>query len=84
MEIVKTIKRIALLNNALDRIPFDDRYDDIWDSIMDKRAALNASLRAYINDESFGNTRRQRRQQIRLACKLLNLDKHQIMRLGYC
>ena len=85
MKIVNTITRIALINNALDRMPFTEKYDDIWDKLEDKRTELRDSLDNWMHDkEVSARIRVQRRHAVRLACRLIGVEKRKIMRRGYC
>ena len=71
MKIVNTITRITLINNALDRLPYDEKYDDIWERLVDKRMTLRNELDNWMHDkEVSASVRIQRR--------------HAVMRRGYC
>lgn len=85
MRIVNTIKRIALINNALDRLPDTEKYDDIWDRLEEKRTTLRNELYNWTHDKAVSaNVRVQRRHAVRLACRILEVEKRKIMRRGYC
>ena len=85
MKIVNTITRITLINNALDRLPYDERYDDIWERLVDKRTTLRNELDNWMHDkEVSASIRVQRRHVVRLACRLIGTEKRRIMRRGYC
>lgn len=85
MKIVNTITRITLINNALDRLPYDERYDDIWERLVDKRTTLRNELDNWMHDkEVSASIRVQRRHAVRLACRLIGTEKRKIMRRGYC
>jgi hypothetical protein len=85
MKIVNTITRITLINNALDRLPYDERYDEIWERLVDKRTTLRDALDNWMNSkEVSASIRIQRRHAVRLACRLIGAEKRKIMRLGYC
>ena len=93
MKYVRTIRRIMMLDVALDRINNNDncwntdRYDDIEDRLWDKRKMLSQSIREYTQcpDRTNRELRRyyaNRRKQVKLACKLLGVDYYEIIR-GY-
>ena len=85
MKIVNTITRITLINNALDRLPYDERYDDIWERLVDKRTTLRDALDNWMNSkEVSASIRIQRRHAVRLACRIIGTEKRKIMRRGYC
>ena len=80
MEIVKTVKRINALNKAAERISDLDKYFDVWDRILDKKDLLIAELKAYARSDSNRKNTIRRWKNIKLACKLLNLEYYRIMR----
>lgn len=85
MKIVNTVTRITLINNALDRLPYDERYDDIWERLVDKRTTLRNELDNWMHDkEVSASIRVQRRHAVRLACRIIGTEKRKIMRRGYC
>ena len=85
MKIVNTITRITLINNALDRLPYDERYDEIWERLVDKRMTLRDALDNWMNDKEVNrDIRIQRRHAVRLACRIIGTEKRKIMRRGYC
>ena len=81
MKYVNIIRRIDLLNKAMDRTPDDDRHEDIMDAIWDKRKALIKELKGYIkgNDTIGSKAVSCRRHQVKLACKLLGVDYHTVV-----
>ena len=81
---VNAIRRITKIDEAIDRAPNADKFDDILDKLFDKRDTLVASIKAYIktpvrNDSTFFQSG-VRRKQVRLACKLLGVDYHRVVR----
>ena len=79
--IVKTIKRINALNNGIIRTPNDDKYDDIYFKLVDKRNELYENLKLWMYEQGrLCTLSRGRRAQIKLACKLLNINPHSILR----
>lgn len=78
--IVKTIKRINTLNKGIIRIPTDDKYDDIYDKLIEKRESLVTNIKMWIHEDGLLRTRGNRRKQIKLACKLLGIDSYAILR----
>lgn len=83
MKYVNIIRRIDNLNKAILRIPLDERYDELYFSIDDKRRQLRDSLRVYIHcpDRTDRELRRRysaHRKQVKLACQLLGVDYHAI------
>ena len=77
MKLVSTIKRINMLNKAMERMPLTEKYYDIYDRLWDKRAALREELNGW-RKESKGELRKARRHQIELVCRLLDVSKHHI------
>ena len=75
MKYVNAIRRIKAINEAIDRTPNDDRYDDLVDRLLDKRDILRAEIKAYKRNGNKGN----RRKQIMLACKLLRISYFDLM-----
>lgn len=81
MKLVNTIKRINILNKAMDRMPCTEKYYDIYDKLYDKREELRNDLRAWRKEYPIGSEiRKARRHQIELACRLLGVKKHYIIR----
>ena len=83
MKYVNIIRRIANLNNAIHRIPTDERYDEVYFRLTDKRSQLRDSLRdySYCLDRTDREALRfyyARRKQVKLACQLLGVDYHAI------
>lgn len=75
--IVKTIKRIDALNNGIIRTPDEEKYDDIYFKLVDKREEVLKAFKAWIYEEGpFRPLSRNRRKQIKLACKLLKINSH--------
>ena len=77
MKYVNAIRRIKAINDAIDRTPNDDKYDDIIDRLFDKLDVLRAEIKAYQRNGrgDFAN----RRKQILTACKLLNISYYDLM-----
>lgn len=81
MKLVNTIKRIRALNKAMDRMPCTEKYDDIYDKLYDKREELRKGLIAWRTEHPIGSEiRKARRHQLELACRLLNVSRHYILR----
>lgn len=79
MKYVNAIRRIISIDRALDRIPNDDRYDDIWERLNDKRDILCKSIMEYAKYVKSTNRPDRvaciiRRKQVFLACKCLGVD----------
>lgn len=81
MNYVNVIRRIDLLNKAFDRTPDDDRHETIMEAIWDKRKTLVGSLKAYLDEDApVGSEKRKaKRQQLKTACRLLNVEYHSVM-----
>lgn len=84
MKYINTLRRIVKINEALDRIDeLDERYDDIWNKLWDKRDAFVKSIKDYIRcpDKTDKELRRKsyiRRKQVLLACRYLNIDYYRL------
>lgn len=79
MKYVNAIRRIISIDAALERIPNNDRYDDIWERLLDKREVLCKSVKEYAKyvrtaDRSVRSACYNRRKQVLLACNLLGVD----------
>ena len=88
MKYVRLIRRIDMINRAIDRIPdicYDERYDDIFDALWYKRGVLISELRRYIKGNDIIYTkddikaRAYRRRQVKLACRLLGIDYRSVI-----
>lgn len=84
MKYVRLIRRIDMINRAIDRMPdicSDERYDDIFDALWYKRGVLIRELRRYIkgNDTTYNEARFCRRRQVKLACRLLGIDYRSVL-----
>lgn len=93
MKYVHSIRRIMMLDNAINRLMTHDsyydteRYDDIEVRLWAKRKMLSESLKEFTlcPDRTNRELRRyyaNRRNQVKLACKLLGVDYYEIIR-GY-
>lgn len=85
MNYVNTIRRIIKIDEAIDRVPNEDRFDDIIDKLFDKRDALVKSIKDYIKCPDRTNKELRhcsfiRRKQVQLACRLLGVDYYRIIR----
>lgn len=87
MKYVNTIRRIIAINNGISRIinRDDERYDELWDSLEDKRDILVKSIKDYIKCPDRTNKELRyrafiRRKQVNLACKYLDVDYYRIIR----
>lgn len=82
MKLVNTIKRIDALNKAMERMPYTEKYYDIYDKLYNKREELRKELRAWCAEYPISSEiRRTRRHQFELACRLLGVSKHYITRI---
>ena len=93
MKYVRAIRRIMMLDSAINRLMthaslYDtERYDDIEDRLWAKRKMLSESLKEFAScpDRTNRELRRyyaNRRNQVKLACKLLGVAYFAIIR-GY-
>lgn len=85
MKYVSVIRRIIAIDKALARIPEEERYDDVWERLYDKRDTLAKSLKDYIKRPNLANKELRhawyiRRKQVILACTLLHVDFHKVIR----
>ena len=85
MSYVKTIRRIIKIDEALGRIPWDDKYDEVYERLCDKRDLLVASIKEYLKcpDRTVRELRvrsYQRKKQVKLACQLLKVDYYTVIR----
>lgn len=83
MKYVNIIRRINKIDTAISAAPTHDKYDDIVDALFNKRDMLVTQLKRYKNcpDKTNQELRKEyygRRKQLRLACKLLNVDYFRI------
>ena len=81
MNYVHLVRRISALRSAQIRaLHYADRHPetDIDFEIADKIDYLKKSIKDWYTDDR--PTRRRRSKQVRLACKLLRVDYHNIMR----
>ena len=81
MMYVNLIRRIDLLNKAVDRTPDDDRHEKILDAVWDKRVMLVNELKSYIRENApIGSAERYiKRKQVKTACRLLNINYHSVV-----
>lgn len=85
MKYVSTIRRIIKLDEAISRAPLTERYDDIVERLLDKRDMLSRSIKEYAAyphtaDRAIRRAYLYRRKQVKLACTLLGVDYHKIVR----
>ena len=85
MKYVSTIRRIIKLDEAIARTPYTERYDDIAERLLDKRDMLSRSIKeyaaySYSTDRAVRRACIIRRKQVKLACTLLGVDYHNIVR----
>lgn len=91
MNYVKTLRKISIIDKALDNIialsfvddEYDDEYDNISDHLFDRRDALVKSIKDYIRCPDRTNKELRyrtyiRRKQIKLACRYLNIDYYRL------
>jgi hypothetical protein len=85
MKYVRLIRRIDMINRAVDRTPDDDRHEALLDALWVKRVMLIKELKGYImgGDTAFDNINREarycRRRQVKLACKLLDIRYNSVV-----
>lgn len=85
MNYVSIIRRIIKLDEAIARTPNAERYDDIIERLFDKRDMLSRSIKEYAAyiysaDRAIRKACIIRRKQVKLACTLLGVDYHKIVR----
>ena len=87
MKYVNAINRITAIDKGISRIinRNDERCDEIWDKLEDKRDVLVKSIKDYLRcpDRTDKELRRRsfvRRKQVKVACRLLNVDYYKIIR----
>lgn len=86
MKYVNVIRRIIAIDKGLLRIDFfDEKYDDIWFKLLDKRSALVKSIKDFTEcpDRTNKELRYKSflyRKQVRLACRLLGVDYYKVIR----
>ena len=83
MGYVSIIRRILLLESALKRAnEYSYRHEDtdIDFEIIDKIDLLKSQLKKWYESSVDKKERRARRNQLKLACRLLNTDFYQLMR----
>ena len=84
MNYVRILKRLDAVNRAIIRANTafldrgDERYNDIFFALTDKRDELRSALDFYIGDHS-DNSWRVRYHQVRTARRLLGLDSRRVM-----
>lgn len=81
MNCVNLVRRLAALRSAQIRAQdYADRHPetDIDFKIADKIGALKNAIKDWYTDDR--PTRRRRSKQVRLACRLLRVDYHSMMR----
>ena len=77
MEIIKTINRIAVIQNSVIRA-YRLKNDDVAYAIVDKLYSKLDTLKANLRD--IRTQGKRYRKQIRIACKLMNYDVSEILR----
>jgi len=83
MNYVNITKRIIVLLNAYSRaISYDNKHSNssISDAFEDKIYLLQQQVLTWIKDSHRVHVRSMRRQQVKLACKLLHCDYYRIYR----
>lgn len=85
MKYINIIRRITLINKAIDRVPDAEAYDNIANRLFDKKDILVKSLKDYIKcldmtDKEQRRTSAVKRRQLKLACRLLNSDYYSIIK----
>ena len=80
MKFVNIIRRIVKIDEALERIPNADRYDDILDRLYDKRDELVAQLKAWRKGSDSRTVRCLHRKQLITACRLMGVEYYRIVR----
>lgn len=81
MKLVNTIKRINALNKAMERMPYTEKYYDIYDKLYNKREELRKGLIAWRTEYPISSEiRKARRHQLDLACRLLGVNRAYITR----
>lgn len=85
MNYVNIIRRIIKIDEAIDRIPWNDKYDDVYENLCNKRDLLVASIKEYLKcpDRTVRELRvrsLQRKKQVKLACQLLSVNYYSIIR----
>ncbi len=85
MKYVNVIRRIIKIDTVLQKIPCDEKYDNVWELLCDRRDYLVKSIREYMKcpdrtNQELRKASYQRKKQIKKTCELLKVNYYRVIR----